>query len=78
MSATTQLLNLIKELAKFGYALGLGLAVLYLIISGFKYVQGGGKNISDVRNEILFLVAGVILIIASFAIPTIIRSFAEK
>jgi hypothetical protein len=78
VSATAKVIALIESLAKFGYALGLSLAVLYLIILGFKYIKGGGKDVSQTHHEIILLLVGVILIIISFAIPTLIRSFIER
>ena len=78
MSATGKLIWLIQNLAEFGYALGLGLAVLYILITAFKYTKGGGKGASEAHHELLLLLVGVILIILSFTIPTIIRSFIEK
>ena len=74
---TTGVLTLIQRLAQLGYQLGLTLAVLYLLILGFKYVQSGGE-VKQTHQELLLLLLGVALIIASFSIPTIIRSFVER
>ncbi len=74
---TTRLLDLIQRLAQLGYQLGLALAVLYAILIGFKYVQSGGK-VEQIHQELILLLLGIALIVASFSIPTIIRSFVER
>lgn len=74
---TAKLLGLIQRLAQLGYQLGLAIAVLYAILLGWRYVQSGGK-VEQIHQELLLLLLGVALIIASFSIPTIIRSFIER
>lgn len=78
MTATGKLIGLIESIARLGYTLGLGLAVLYVILTGLKYSRGGGKDAKEIHGEIKLLIIGVILIILSYTIPTIIRSFVEK
>ncbi|GIW65767.1 MAG: hypothetical protein KatS3mg094_286 [Candidatus Parcubacteria bacterium] len=53
-----------------GLILGIGL----LIVAGIKYISTQGKNW---HNELIFIILGIILIIASFSIPLIIFSFLQ-
>ena len=53
-----------------GLVLGIGL----LIIAGIKYIASQGK---DWHSELIFIILGIVFIIASFSIPVIIFSFLK-
>ena len=78
VTGTQYVLCKIAQLSRFGYRLGLGLAVLYLMVIGFKYTQSKGGDMRATHKEIVILLVGVAIIILSFVIPTIMRSFIEQ
>lgn len=54
------------------FNLGLILGIVLLIIAGIKYTTSQGK---DWHSELIFIILGIVFIIASFSIPLIIFSF---
>jgi hypothetical protein len=63
-----------EALLWFFFTFGLILGIGFLVVAGIKYTLSQGK---DWHNELIFIILGIILIVASFSLPVIIFSFLK-
>lgn len=76
-NGTQALFALIERLAGLGYRLGLLITVGYLMYYGWQYVQSGGR-VDQIHKNIGLAILGLALMIASFSIPVLLRSFITQ
>ncbi len=70
------LLHIIQGLSHVLYLGGLAFSVLMIIITGFKYVAGGG-NVSSIHQNLIWIIIGIAIIVLAASLPVIIQSFVS-
>ena len=76
----TSFAAIIQEIAKIATMIGLPVAVLFIVYSGFLYVtaQGNEKKVQNAHKTFLWSVVGTALIVGAYVIATAINQFAQS
>lgn len=66
----------VKNVLKFGFRLAGAIALLVIIISGFRYVlsRGDANNIKKSKEAIFYAIAGLVIAMSGYGIVTFIFS----
>ncbi len=61
---------------QFAFVIGIVLAIVFVIVSGIQWIISGGdkEKIQGARNRLTYSIIGLVIIIASFLIVTIVIS----
>jgi len=77
-SANVTLSDLLQNVINYILAISAGIAVLFLIVGGIKYIasQGNEESIESAKHTILYSIIGLLVIVLSFVIVTFITNQA--
>lgn len=72
--------KIIENLAKAVTLIGIPLAAIFIIYSGFLFVtaRGNEKKLEDAKNTFFWAVVGTILIIGAWVIARALNEFAQE
>lgn len=73
---TAKALEFVEKVSRLLYLLGLAFSVLMIMIAGYQYVSSQGK-VSEIHRSLAYIVVGIIVIIISFSLPVLIKSFIQ-
>jgi len=71
--------KIIENLAQAITAVGIPLAVIFIIYSGFLFVtaRGNDKKLEEAKNTFFWAIVGTILIIGAWALASALNEFAQ-